>query len=234
MSYSTLFFDLDDTLYKSGNGLWDHIRQRMSQYMYERLGLSWEEIPLIRQTYYENYGTTLRGLQMHYHVDADDYLAYVHDLPLEDYLRPEPELRTLLLSLPQNRWIFTNADADHALRVLKILAVEDCFQGIIDVKRLGFVCKPQPEAYQLALNIAGCGQPQACILLDDTVTNLIGANRAGLATILVGSEDAPSQVDYVVPDLLSLPVVLPELWDGRARPAISLSRLKSKGGQHGS
>ena len=101
MSYSTLFFDLDDTLYQRGNGLWDQIRQRMSQYMHERLGLSWEEIPLIRQTYYENYGTTLRGLQQHYQVDAEEYLAYVHDLPLEHYLQPAPELRKLLLSLPQ-------------------------------------------------------------------------------------------------------------------------------------
>ena len=65
--------------------------------MYERIGLSWEEIPQLRQAYYENYGTTLRGLQQHYQVDAEDYLAYVHDLPLEDYLEPDPELRELLL-----------------------------------------------------------------------------------------------------------------------------------------
>ena len=234
MSFTTLFFDLDETLYQRGNGVWDHIRQRMGQYMHERLGLSWEEIPLIRQTYYENFGTTLRGLQLHYRVDADDYLAYVHDLPLEDYLHPDLELRKLLLSLPQNRWIFTNADANHARRVMKMLGVEDCFMGIIDVRRLGFVCKPQPEAYQLALNIAGNVQPEACILLDDSVTNLIGANRAGWVTVLVGDEEVPAQVDYAVPELLSLPAVLPELWDSRERPVVSISDLKSSGDQNGS
>ncbi len=60
-------------------------------------------------------GTTMRGLQIHHQIDTDDYLAYVHDLPLHDYLYPNPQLRSLLTSLPQRRWIFTNADADYIL-----------------------------------------------------------------------------------------------------------------------
>jgi putative hydrolase of the HAD superfamily len=217
MSYSTLFFDLDDTLYRQGNGLWDQIRHRMGEYMHERMGFSWEEIPLIRQTYYENYGTTLRGLQKHYQIDADEFLAYVHDLPLADYLRPDPDLRNLLISLPQTRWIFTNADADHARRVITILGLEDCFSGIIDVKSLDFVCKPQPEAYRRAIEIAGCVRPQESILLDDSLTNLVGASQAGFTTVLVGNDQAPSQVNYAIRNLLSLPVVLPELWNGSSR-----------------
>jgi putative hydrolase of the HAD superfamily len=88
MSYTTLFFDLDDTLYSPKNGLWLAIRERMGEYMAERLGLPRDEIPAIRHLYYTTYGTTLRGLQRHYQVDSDDYLAYVHDLPLERYLQP--------------------------------------------------------------------------------------------------------------------------------------------------
>jgi pyrimidine 5'-nucleotidase len=214
MSYSTLFFDLDDTLYKRGNGLWDQIRQRMGEYMHDRLGFSWEEIPLIRQTYYQNYGTTLRGLQQHYQIDADEYLAFVHDLPLADYLQPNPDLRALLVSLPQERWIFTNADADHARRVTTILGLEDCFSGIIDVKSLGFICKPEPEAYRRAIEIAGCACPEESILLDDSLTNLLGASQAGLTTVLVGYDQAPPQVDFAVLNLLSLSAILPELWNG--------------------
>ncbi len=69
------------------------------------------EIPAIRRHYFETYGTTLRGLQKHHQVDTDDYLAYVHDLPLEQYIQPNPALHDLLVSLPQRRFIFTNADA---------------------------------------------------------------------------------------------------------------------------
>ncbi len=30
------------------------------------------------------YGTTLKGLQIHNKVDTDEYLAYVHNVPLEN------------------------------------------------------------------------------------------------------------------------------------------------------
>ena len=42
-----------------------------------------EEVDILRRNYFEQYGTTLRGLQIHHQVDTDEYLAYVHDLPLE-------------------------------------------------------------------------------------------------------------------------------------------------------
>ena len=41
---TTLFFDLDDTLYPSASGLWEAIRQRMTTYMEERLGFSADEV----------------------------------------------------------------------------------------------------------------------------------------------------------------------------------------------
>ena len=70
MRYSTIFFDLDDTLYDSRSGLWDAIRHRMSEYMQERLGMPWAEIDELRKKYYQTYGTTLRGLQRHHQVDC--------------------------------------------------------------------------------------------------------------------------------------------------------------------
>src|SRR5512139_439566 len=89
MGFKSLYFDLDDTLYPPGSGLWDAIRDRMNIYMQKYLDLPLAEIATIRQGYLETYGTTLRGLQAHYDVDAEDYLAYVHDLPLEEYIQPD-------------------------------------------------------------------------------------------------------------------------------------------------
>ena len=110
MRYTSLFFDLDDTLYPSASGLWEAIRGRMNTYMQKFMNLPLSEIAAIRQAYLEKYGTTLRGLQTQYQVDVDDYLAFVHDLPLDKFIKPDPELHSLLLSLPQRRWIFTNSD----------------------------------------------------------------------------------------------------------------------------
>ncbi|MBN1147530.1 MAG: pyrimidine 5'-nucleotidase [Anaerolineales bacterium] len=214
MRYTTLFFDLDDTLYPSGNGLWGAISERMNQYMVERIGLPPEEVPALRKMYYQRYGTTLRGLQNHYQVDSDDYLAYVHDLPLERYLEPAPALRDLLSSLPQQCWIFTNADAGHARRVLTVLGVADYFDGIIDVRAIQFACKPELVAYQRALALAGNPSPTQCVLLDDSHANLAPARQAGLTTVLIRDNGlAHPAADYVLADVLALSEALPELWD---------------------
>jgi putative hydrolase of the HAD superfamily len=209
----TIFFDLDDTLYPNSTGLWRAIRMRINLYMKERLNLPESEIPGLRRLYFEKYGTTLRGLQIHKHVDPMDYLAFVHDLPLQDYLSPSPQLRQLLMSLPQQRWIFTNADSAHAGRVLKALDLVDCFQGIIDIIATGFTCKPEPEAFQKALQIAGESDPASCMLVDDAPRNLLAAQMMGFATLLVGGKHATANSMLHATDLLSLRSVVPQLWD---------------------
>jgi putative hydrolase of the HAD superfamily len=211
--YTTLFFDLDETLYSSSCGLWPVIQQRMTHYMDERLGLPRESIPYLRRNYFETYGTTLRGLQIHHQVDTEDYLAYVHDLPLREYLQPVAGVREILLSLPQARWIFTNADSDHAKRVLQVLDLEGCFQGIIDIRRLEFTCKPEAAAYQKALAIAGEARSERCVLFDDSPVNLEGAKKYGWMPVLVGSDHRlPAYTGCQVASILELPHSLPELW----------------------
>ena len=214
MPFTTLFCDLDDTLYPSGNGLWDAIGQRMNRFMIERLELPKEQVPSLRRQYYEKYGTTMRGLQIHHHVDADEYLAYVHDLPLGDYLQPNPLLRSLLSSLPQRCWIFTNADAGHAGRVIGILGLEGCFTGIIDVRAIRFACKPEALAYVRALELAGSPRPEQCALLDDSAVNLVPAHQMGFSTVWVSRNGTshPAAV-HTLANLLDLPGVMPELWE---------------------
>jgi putative hydrolase of the HAD superfamily len=219
MAFRTIFFDLDDTLYPPSNGLWAAIRGRISTYMHDHLGISTDEIPLLRQSFLETYGTALRGLQHHYPVDSEDYLAYVHDLPLREYIQPNPALGAMLRSLPQKRWIFTNADDRHAARVLEILEISDCFEGIIDVRRLGFLNKPDIQAHHLALRIAGEDDPARCILVDDSWRNIEPAARLGMTTVLVSSGSNPSSdpdshaVTCRIKDVLELPQALPQIWD---------------------
>ena len=212
MSWSVLFFDLDDTLYPNTNGLWEAIRVRMTDYLRDPLGFHPNEIQDIRQSYYENYGTTLRGLQTHHEVDENDYLAYVHDLPLEEYISPDPQLRKMLESLPQKKWIFTNADADHAKRVIRVLDIDDCFSGIIDVRALGFLCKPDHQAYQRALDLAGEPDPHQCVMLDDSLRNLKPAHQAGITTVLVGQAGEHPEATYSIKNLKDLPRVFSQLW----------------------
>jgi pyrimidine 5'-nucleotidase len=188
---TTIFFDLDDTLYPASNGLWSEIKHRMNIYMHEKLNIPEDQIPTLREKFYSEYGTTLRGLQAHYPVDEREYLDFVHDLPLDRYLRPDDDQRALIRNLPQRKVIFTNADADHARRVLRALNLDDCFEQIIDVLAIAPYCKPQRESLSLALKIAGESDPARCAMIDDLPRTIKAAKDFGMFGIVFGSSHCP-------------------------------------------
>jgi len=212
MDFKTIFFDLDSTLYPESNGLWQAIRNRIDLYLHEKMGYLYDNIPEIRNRFFVEHGTTLRGLQIHHQVDTVDYLNFVHDLPLSEYLAPDPALREMLLSIPHRRWVFTNADAAHAKRVMDILGISDCFEDMIDVWRMDPLCKPRDGAYQLALNLAGETDPKGCAFIDDSTSNLTPAKKMGFFTVLVGQNRQDPSADRSLVDIHDLPRVVPEFW----------------------
>jgi putative hydrolase of the HAD superfamily len=185
-SLRVLFIDLDDTLYPSDSGIWGMIRERMQQYMLDEMGFPPEEVPTLRHRLWKQYGTTLRGLQMEYEVDMADFLDYVHDIPVEEHLQPDPELSQFLNSLPQRKFIFTNAHTTHAKRVMDLLEVTDQFEGIIDIYAISPHCKPQLEAFHTALKIVNSA-PEHCLLVDDSPGNLATAKALDMKTVSIGS-----------------------------------------------
>ena len=217
MSIETIFFDLDATLYPESNGLWPAIRVKIDQYMREQMNIPAAEIPRLREHYYLNYGTTLRGLQTHYGIEAQAYLNFVHDLPLHEYLQPDPILREILLSIPKRRWVFTNSDRPHAERVMTMLGIEDCFEGLVDVYAMDPHCKPQKESYEFALDFAGVADPSHCALLDDSTRNLAPAQAMGFFTILVGQNSTHPTANRTLPHIHDLPKIVPEFWGNANR-----------------
>jgi putative hydrolase of the HAD superfamily len=213
MKFTTLFFDLDDTLYPSSNGLWSAIKERIMRYMVDRLDIPATQAPDLQRQYYQNYGTTLRGLQHHHQVNALDFLEYVHNVSLGAYLKPDEGLNALLEQLPQRKWIFTNADAAHAQRVLVELQIQPFFEGIVDVVSTGYACKPEDQAYHFALSAAGESEPGRCIFIDDSPRNLAPARRLGFWTVLVGSTRPDEAAHFSIQSLRDLPAVLPELME---------------------
>jgi putative hydrolase of the HAD superfamily len=195
MRFTTIFFDLDDTLYPSNAGLWPAIKNRMNDYMRERMNIPADEIPKLREKYYLQYGTTLHGLQKHYQIDVDDYLAYVHDLPLSNYLTPDPVQRSVIASLPTRNLIFTNADIPHAQRVLAVLNLHNLFSAIVDVNAVTPYCKPMPESFVIAMKIAGETDPSRCVMIDDLRRTTLAAKEAGMFSILFGETAANSDAN---------------------------------------
>ena len=186
MRFTTIFFDLDDTLYPSSTNLWLAIKGRMNEFMRDRLNIPTDEIPALREKYYMQYGTTLKGLEKHHQINVDDFLAYVHDLPLGNYLTPDPAQREIIASLPTRNLIFTNADSSHAERVLTQLNLRDLFPVIVDVNAVTPYCKPMPEAFKIAMKLAGESDPSRCVMIDDLTRTTRAAKEAGMSSILFG------------------------------------------------
>jgi putative hydrolase of the HAD superfamily len=205
MRFTTFFFDLDETLYPHNNGLWNEIRARINAYLHEQMGFPQDQIEAVREKYFSEYGTTLRGLQAHHKVDTDEYLAFVHDIPINRYLHTDPELRNAIQGMPVRKYIFTNADTNHANRVLEAVGLQGLFDGIIDVHAIAPFCKPMPEAFELALKAAGSPDPRACVLLDDQRRITRAARRLGMYSILVGEDTPSDDADEALSHLTDLP-----------------------------
>jgi putative hydrolase of the HAD superfamily len=208
MRFSTLFFDLDDTLYPSSSGLWPAIKERMTQYMCERMRIPETDVPTLREQYFKMFGTTLRGLQERHNVDTEEYLAYVHDLNLRDYLSPDPVVRKVIASLPTRNLIFTNADTNHAWRVLAALELDDLFDTVVDVNALAPYCKPMPESFAIAMDLADEPDPRKCVMIDDLPRNTRAALDVGMASLLYGTGVPTPDASGVFTDWRHLPILL--------------------------
>ncbi len=208
MRFTTLFFDLDDTLYPSSTGLWPAIKNRMTLYMIERLGMAETEVPFLREQYFKMYGTTLRGLEERHNVDKADFLAFVHDLPLGDYLTPNPIVRQVIASLPTRNLIFTNADAAHARRVLAALQLDDLFDAVVDIHAVAPYCKPMPESFAIAMDLADEPDPRKCVMIDDLPRTTRAALQAGMASLLYGCDEPTEDASGVFTDWTHLPILL--------------------------
>ncbi|RDX62274.1 hypothetical protein CR513_59411, partial [Mucuna pruriens] len=141
----TFSTDMDDTLYPLSSGLNLACRKNIEEYMLKHLHMEESEVPKICLDFYREYGTTMAGLKAFgYEFDNDEFHAYVHGRLPYDNLKPDPVLRNLLLSMPQQenipsnskpwKWssqVFTNADQAHAHQVLNRLGLNDCFDSII-------------------------------------------------------------------------------------------------------
>jgi len=208
MRFSTLFFDLDDTLYPSSSGLWQAIKNRIQLYMIERMGVAEKDAPALREQYFKMYGTTLRGLQARHNIDTEGFLAFVHDLPLSDYIAPDPVQRDVIASLPNRKLIFTNADANHARRVLAALKLDDLFDGIVDIHAVSPYCKPMPESFAIAQELANEPDPRKCVMIDDLPRTTRAALDAGMASVLYGTEEPTAEASGVFMSWKDLPILL--------------------------
>lgn len=205
-----LLFDLDNTLYAPERDLFSLIDVRINRYMHEIVGIAKGDVDGLRRHYWERYGVTLQGLIRHYGVDPEDYLSYVHDVDVTSRLIADPELGAILANLPQRKAIFTNGSLCHAERVLAALDIRAHFEAIFDIRVAAYLPKPKIEPYRAILAALGIAAAD-CVLIEDTLPNLVTAKELGMTTILVGAESDHPFVDLCIHSVREIGIALDKL-----------------------
>ncbi|HHN94522.1 MAG TPA: pyrimidine 5'-nucleotidase [Anaerolineae bacterium] len=212
-----IIFDLDETLYPRADGLMIEVGRRIQDWLQRRFSLTPEEAVAMRRYHYTHYGTTLSGLIVEHHLapaEVHDYLRFVHDVRVTEYVSPNPALAAMLDSIPLRKAVYTNATVEYARRVLRALGVADRFERLIGIEEVGLLSKVYREAYERALERLGA-PGRACVMVEDTPVNLRSAKSVGMTTVLVGKEPVP-EADFVVARVLDVADVVRPLIRKRA------------------
>lgn len=192
-------FDLDNTLHDASPHIFPHINRSMRQYIERHLGLSEEDATRLRQDYWVRYGATLLGLMRHHGTDPHHFLRETHDFPdLAKLVVFSHHVRHMLRRLPGRKIIFSNAPHHYVEAILKITGMERSFDAVYAVENLRFRPKPMLEGFR-SLLAAERLNPRNCIMIEDTLANLISAKRLGMRTVWVSAGSRqPAFVDLKI------------------------------------
>ncbi|MBS1142043.1 MAG: HAD-superfamily hydrolase subfamily variant 3:Pyrimidine 5-nucleotidase [Proteobacteria bacterium] len=180
-------FDLDNTLHNATPHIFPHINQSMRRYIEQHLGVDEHEATRIRQDYWTRYGATLLGLMRHHGTDPKHFLWETHQFPnLKPMVVFDKPLIQMLRRLPGRKIIFSNAPRHYAEAVLDITGLRTCFDAIYSVENLRFKPKPMLAGFRALLKAEHLN-PRSCIMVEDTLANLVSAKKLGMKTVWVST-----------------------------------------------
>ncbi len=200
--------DCDNTLYPSSNGLFDMVNGLISEYMRSEVGIPSDRVEELRLRYWEEYGVTMGGLVAEHGVDPDHYLAYVHDVPIDQFIAPDPAVGEAISSLPGKKVIFTNATTEHAQNILDHIGIVGIIEEIYDIRFFDLIPKPKRHPFEKVLGSLQV-KPTECWFVEDHLPNLEMGHEMGMNTVLVGKERHPA--DISIADIKELPAAF-EKW----------------------
>ncbi|KAG7573320.1 HAD-like superfamily [Arabidopsis suecica] len=221
-----LIFDLDDTLYPLKTGIAPAVKKNIDDFLVEKFGFSESKASSLRVELFKTYGSTLAGLRALGHdVHPDEYHSVVHGRLPYGSIEPNKKLRNLLNKIKQRKIIFTNSDRNHAVKVLKKLGLQDCFEEMICFETMNpnlfgsttrpdehpVVLKPSLTAMDICIRVANV-DPRRTVFLDDNIHNITAGKSVGLRTILVGRAEKMKDADYAVETVTEIATAVPEIW----------------------
>ena len=131
----------------------------------------------------------------------EEYQEYIEEITHDDLL---PGIETLLKEAKEKGLGMALASASkNGPKIIKQLEIENVFDGtVVDPASLS-AGKPDPEIFIKGAEVLGL-DPSECIGLEDAEAGVEAINAAGMFSVGVGSKDAMSKADYIVPDTKDL------------------------------
>ena len=192
-NFEAWIFDLDNTLYPVSANLFDQIDKRMCSYIANFLKTSESEAHKVQKRYFQEHGTSLRGMMENHKMDPIPYLEYVHKIDLSAIIRDD-QMERALDKLPGRKIVFTNAEASYAEKVLERLGIAHHFEDVFDIVAANFIPKPAPLVYQRFVKQYKIDSENS-VMVEDIVRNLKPAADMGMKTVWVETDRAWAHAD---------------------------------------
>ncbi len=216
---NTWIFDLDNTLYSADSGIFQQVHELMGRFVSSHLDIDIEEAKIIQKKYYKQHGTTLRGMMDNHGVDPDHFLAEVHKL---DYsiVGPNNKLNEELKKLQGRKIIYTNANMQHALDVLKRIELSNFFDEIYDIKMANYIPKPELAPYEEMIKQFDINT-QSAAMFDDIAKNLVPAKNVGFTSVWIDagyenfSDDVKESKKYLDHETTNITKFLEDVNEGK-------------------
>ncbi len=202
----TWIFDLDNTLYPLTCNLFGQVEERMAAFIMAELDINYDEAHRMRREFFHRHGTTLRGLMLDHGIEPTRFLDYVHEIDLSG-IPADPVLVAAINRLPGRKFVFTNATARHAERVMERIGLSGEIDAVHDIVASEYRPKPDPNAYDALTRRYGFS-PKTALFIEDMARNLEPAAALGMTTAWLKSPldwarlgaDQP-YVHYIIDDL---------------------------------
>ncbi|MDP3540636.1 MAG: pyrimidine 5'-nucleotidase [Azonexus sp.] len=199
-------FDLDNTLHNATPHIFPHINLSMRQYIERHLGLDEPDATQLRQDYWIRYGATLLGLMRHHDIDPNHFLRETHQFPeLKHMVVFKKATLHALRRLPGRKIIFSNAPRHYTEAILELTGLGSCFSAVYSVENVRFQPKPMLAGFRTLLRAEHL-DPKRCVMVEDSLPNLVAAKKLGMKTVWVstGLRQSPF-VDVKIRSVLELP-----------------------------
>ncbi len=228
--------DLDNTLFDASHSMFDAIHHSMNEFIMERLGLDEASAGSLRREYWRRYGATYEGMWRHHRIPPEEFLLATHSFDLIPHVRADGSSARVIASLPGRKVLYTNSPSHYARRILRHLGLLQSFEAIVASDNTRMLGEWQAKPSRVVLE-AICRRFHVkhsdCVLVDDSLANLLCAHRMGMRTVYVagyrrrhghgGELHAVPWVDHRIEHIRELPRL--EFRD--PRPAPKLTRAQA-------